>query len=435
MDGLKKYFEFDRLGTNFKTESLAGLTTFLAMAYILFVNPNVLSASGMPKEAVFTATALAAALATLTMGLYAKLPIALAPGMGLNAFFAYTVCVVWEIPWQTALAGVLVSGFLMMMLSVSGLREIIINAIPSELKQAVGAGIGLFICLVGLKNAGIVVANPDTIISLGDFSNPEVLLAIFGLVITIFMLVRNIYAAVFFGMVITSIIGMFFGIIPLPDRIVDAVPSLNPIVGEAIWALKDVFTPTMLVVIATYLFMDFFDTAGTLMAVTRQAGLVKEDDKIPNVDKALISDSSATIVGSVLGTSSTTSYVESTAGVAVGGRSGFTAVVVGLLFIFSLFFSPLLGVVTNAVTAPALIVVGILMCRSLQGIAWWRMEVAAPVFFAMVMMPFTYSITTGIACGFILYPICHWLTGKGRTVHPIMWFLAFVFLLYFIFLV
>ena len=297
MDGLKKYFEFDRLGTNFKTESLAGLTTFLAMAYILFVNPNVLSASGMPKEAVFTATALAAALATLTMGLYAKLPIALAPGMGLNAFFAYTVCVVWEIPWQTALAGVLVSGFLMMMLSVSGLREIIINAIPSELKQAVGAGIGLFICLVGLKNAGIVVANPDTIISLGDFSNPEVLLAIFGLVITIFMLVRNIYAAVFFGMVITSIIGMFFGIIPLPDRIVDAVPSLNPIVGEAIWALKDVFTPTMLVVIATYLFMDFFDTAGTLMAVTRQAGLVKEDDKIPNVDKALISDSSATIVG------------------------------------------------------------------------------------------------------------------------------------------
>ena len=398
MDGLKKYFEFDRLGTNFKTESLAGLTTFLAMAYILFVNPNVLSASGMPKEAVFTATALAAALATLTMGLYAKLPIALAPGMGLNAFFAYTVCVVWEIPWQTALAGVLVSGFLMMMLSVSGLREIIINAIPSELKQAVGAGIGLFICLVDVKNAGIVVANPDTIISLGDFSNPEVLLAIFGLVITIFMLVRNIYAAVFFGMVITSIIGMFFGIIPLPDRIVDAVPSLNPIVGEAIWALKDVFTPTMLVVIATYLFMDFFDTAGTLMAVTRQAGLVKEDDKIPNVDKALISDSSATIVGSVLGTSSTTSYVESTAGVAVGGRSGFTAVVVGLLFIFSLFFSPLLGVVTNAVTAPALIVVGILMCRSLQGIAWWRMEVAAPVFFAMVMMPFTYSIATGIAC-------------------------------------
>ena len=435
MNTLRKYFEFDRLGTDFKKESIAGLTTFLAMAYILFVNPNVLSASGMPKEAVFTATALAAAVATFIMGFWAKLPIGLAPGMGLNAFFAYTVCAQMGIPWQTALAGVFISGILMLIISVTGLREIIINAIPSVLKQAVGAGIGLFICLIGLKNAGIIVANEDTLMALGDFKDPTVLLTIFGLVLTVFMLVRNIYAAVFFGMVITSIVGMIVGIIPLPTKIVDAVPSLEPVFGQAITSLGDVFTsPTMLAVVFTYLFMDFFDTAGTLMAVTSQAGLVK-DNKIPNAGKALVADSSATVVGSVLGTSSTTSFVESTAGVAVGGRSGFTAVVVAILFLFSLFFSPLLGVVTSAVTAPALIVVGILMCKSLAGIEWNRIEIAAPVFFTMVMMPFTYSIATGIALGFIIYPLSMLISKKGEKVHPIMWLLAVLFVLYFFFLV
>lgn len=435
MDGLRKYFEFDRLGTNFKKESIAGLTTFLAMAYILFVNPDVLSASGMPKEAVFTATALAAAIATLIMGLYAKLPIALAPGMGLNAFFAYSVCGAMGIPWQTAIAGVFVSGILMLIISVTGLREMIINAIPSALKQAVGAGIGLFICLIGLKNAGIIVPNEATVMALGDFTNPAVLLALFGLVVTVLLLVRNIYAAVFFGMVLTSIVGMISGIIPLPTGFVGAIPSLEPVFGAAISSLGDVFTsPAMLAVVFTYLFMDFFDTAGTLMAVTSQAGLVKEN-KIPNVEKALVADSSATVVGSVLGTSSTTSFVESTAGVAVGGRSGFTAVVVAILFLLSLFLSPLLGVVTPAVTAPALIVVGILMCKSLAGIEWNRIEIAAPVFFTMVMMPFTYSIATGIALGFIIYPISMLISKKGEKVHPIMWVLAVIFLLYFIFLV
>lgn len=431
MNGLKKYFEFDRLGTDLKTEGFAGLTTFLAMAYILFVNPNVLAASGMPKEAVFTATALAAALATLIMGLYAKLPIALAPGMGLNAFFAYTVCGAMGIPWETALAGVFVSGILMLIISISGLRELVINAIPMALKQAVGAGIGLFICLIGLKNAGIIVPDKDTIMALGDFTDPKILLALFGLVVTVLLLVRNIYAAVFFGMVITSIVGMVFGVISVPSAVVGAVPSLEPIFGAAVGALGDVFTPTMIAVIFTYLFMDFFDTAGTLMAVTSQAGLVK-DNKIPNVEKALVADSSATVVGSVLGTSSTTSFVESTAGVAVGGKSGFTAVVVAILFLLSLFFAPLLGIVTEAVTAPALIVVGILMCKSLAGIEWNRIEIAAPVFFTMVMMPFTYSIATGIALGFIIYPISMLISKKGEKVHPIMWVLAVIFVLYFI---
>ena len=434
MNGLKKYFEFDRLGTNFKTESLAGVTTFLAMAYILFVNPSVLAVAGMPQDAVFTATALAAALATLIMGFYAKLPIALAPGMGLNAFFAYTVCGAMGIPWQNALAGVFVSGILMLIISVSGLREMIINAIPTPLKQAVGAGIGLFICLIGLKNAGIIVPNEATIMALGDFSDPKILLALFGLVITVLMLVRNIYAAVFFGMIITSIVGMIFGIIRTPTGIVGAVPSLEPIFGAVFGSFTDVFTPSMLAVVFTYLFMDFFDTAGTLMAVTSQAGLVKEDGKIPNVEKALVADSTATVVGSVLGTSSTTSFVESTAGVAVGGKTGFTAVVAAILFLLSLFFSPLLSVVTEAVTAPALIVVGILMCKSLAGMEWNRIEIAAPVFFTMVMMPFTYSIATGIALGFIIYPISMLLSKKGEKVHPIMWVLAVIFLLYFLFL-
>ena len=434
MNGLKKYFEFDRLGTNFKTESLAGVTTFLAMAYILFVNPSVLAVAGMPQDAVFTATALAAALATLIMGFYAKLPIALTPGMGLNAFFAYTVCGAMGIPWQNALAGVFVSGILMLIISVSGLREMIINAIPTPLKQAVGAGIGLFICLIGLKNAGIIVPNEATIMALGDFSDPKILLALFGLVITVLMLVRNIYAAVFFGMIITSIVGMIFGIIRTPTGIVGAVPSLEPIFGAVFGSFTDVFTPSMLAVVFTYLFMDFFDTAGTLMAVTSQAGLVKEDGKIPNVEKALVADSTATVVGSVLGTSSTTSFVESTAGVAVGGKTGFTAVVAAILFLLSLFFSPLLSVVTEAVTAPALIVVGILMCKSLAGMEWNRIEIAAPVFFTMVMMPFTYSIATGIALGFIIYPISMLLSKKGEKVHPIMWVLAVIFLLYFLFL-
>ena len=270
--------------------------------------------------------------------------------------------------------------------------------------------------------------------ALGDFSDPKILLALFGLVITVLMLVRNIYAAVFFGMIITSIVGMIFGIIRTPTGIVGAVPSLEPIFGAVFGSFTDVFTPSMLAVVFTYLFMDFFDTAGTLMAVTSQAGLVKEDGKIPNVEKALVADSTATVVGSVLGTSSTTSFVESTAGVAVGGKTGFTAVVAAILFLLSLFFSPLLSVVTEAVTAPALIVVGILMCKSLAGMEWNRIEIAAPVFFTMVMMPFTYSIATGIALGFIIYPISMLLSKKGEKVHPIMWVLAVIFLLYFLFL-
>ena len=300
---MKKYFNFDELGTNYRTEFLAGLTTFLAMAYILFVNPATLSLQGieelpegvtrMDPGAVFTATAIAAAVGTLVMGLLAKYPIALAPGMGLNAFFAYTVVLGYGIPWETALAGVLVSGLIFMALTLSGLREKIINYIPANLKMAVGAGIGLFIASIGLQNAGIIVGNSDTLVSLGDFSSPPVILALFGLVVSVILLALNIRGGIFYGMVITSIVGMIFGLIEAPtalNDIVGEVPSLEPTFGKAITNFGNIFTLEMLVVILTFLFVDFFDTAGTLVAVANQAGLMK-DNKLPRAGRALFADS------------------------------------------------------------------------------------------------------------------------------------------------
>lgn len=433
---MKKYFQFEELGTNFKTEFVAGMTTFLAMAYILFVNPATLSDAGMPEGAVFTATALAAAVGTLTMGVLGKYPIALAPGMGLNAFFAYTVVLQYGIPWETALSGVLVSGVIFIFLSLSGLREIIINAIPGNLKLAVGAGIGLYIAFIGLSNSGLVVANEATLVGLGDMTNPNVLLTIFGLVVAIILLTRNIKAGIFYGMIITAIAGMLFGLIAVPqgiNDIVGSVPSLAPTFGQAFLNFGDIFTIEMLVVILTFLFVDFFDTAGTLVAVATQAGLVK-DNKLPRAGRALLADSTATVVGATVGTSTTTSFVESTAGVGAGGRSGFTSVVTAGFFLLALFFSPLLAIVTNAVTAPALIIVGILMASQLKNIEWDKFEVAVPSFFIILMMSLTYSIATGIAIGFIFYPITMIVKGRAKEVHPIMYGLFVIFILYFIFL-
>lgn len=433
---MKKYFQFEELGTNFKTEFVAGMTTFLAMAYILFVNPATLSDAGMPEGAVFTATALAAAVGTLTMGVLGKYPIALAPGMGLNAFFAYTVVLQYGIPWETALSGVLVSGVIFIFLSLSGLREIIINAIPGNLKLAVGAGIGLYIAFIGLSNSGLVVANEATLVGLGDMTNPNVLLTIFGLVVAIILLTRNIKAGIFYGMIITAIAGMLFGLIAVPqgiNDIVGSVPSLAPTFGQAFLNFGDIFTIEMLVVILTFLFVDFFDTAGTLVAVATQAGLVK-DNKLPRAGRALLADSAATVVGATVGTSTTTSFVESTAGVGAGGRSGFTSVVTAGFFLLALFFSPLLAIVTNAVTAPALIIVGIMMASQLKNVEWDKFEVAVPSFFIILMMSLTYSIATGIAIGFIFYPITMIVKGKAKEVHPIMYGLFFIFILYFIFL-
>ncbi|WP_307397978.1 NCS2 family permease [Bacillus horti] len=432
---MDRFFGLKEQGTTVRKEFVAGLTTFLAMAYILFVNTDMLSATGMDPGAVFVATALAAALGSLIMGLLANYPVALAPGMGINAFFAFTVVLGMGIPWQTALAGTFVSGVIFFILTLFKIRETIINGIPEQMKLAVGAGIGLFIAFIGFQNAGIVVAEEATIVGLGDILSPPVLLTVFGLVVSAILMIRGIKGGIFFGMILTSIAGIIFGLIDAPSQIVSSVPSLEPTFGVL---FKDffehVFRKEMILVIFTMLFIDFFDTAGTLVAVTRQAGLMK-DGKLPRAGRALSADAVATMGGAVLGTSTTTSYIESSAGVAVGGRTGLTAVFTALFFIVALFFSPLLGVVTSNVTAPALIIVGVLMASSLKAIEWDKLEYAIPAFLTIVIMPFAYSISTGIAAGFLLYPIFMIFKGRHKEVHPIMYVLFFVFVAYFIWLV
>ncbi|TWT14514.1 NCS2 family permease [Planomicrobium sp. CPCC 101079] len=445
---MKKYFLFDELGTNYRREIIGGLTTFLAMAYILVVNPLTLTLDSVPDldaslrmdyGAVFMATALAAAIGCLIMGILAKYPIALAPGMGLNAFFAYTVILTYGIPWQTALTGVLFSGLIFIVLSLSGIRETIINAIPADLKLAVGAGIGLYITFIGFQNAGIIVADPATMVGLGNLSDSSTLLAIFGLVVTVIFMVRRIKGGIFFGMILAAIVGMIFGIVNLPSSVIDFnVPSMAPTFGVALDPIlhdpSSLVTIEFLVIVLTFLFVDFFDTAGTLVAVASQARLMK-DDKLPRAGKALLADAVATVSGAIFGTSTTTSYIESTAGVAAGARSGFAAVVTGVLFLISILFYPLLEVVTSAVTAPALIIVGVLMVSAIGRIDWTKFEIAVPAFLTMIAMPLGYSIATGIAIGFIFYPITMIAAGKGKQVHPIMYGLFIIFILYFIFLV
>lgn len=443
---MKNYFKFDELGTNYRQEFIGGLTTFLSMAYILILNPITLSletvkdlpdALRMDHGSVFVATAVAAAIGTLLMGLLAKYPIALAPGMGLNAFFAYTVILTMGIPWQTALTGVLFSGLIFVILSLSGVREKIINSIPAELKLAVGSGIGLFITFVGLQNAKIIVGDEAVLVGLGNLRDGNVVLAIVGIVITVILMTRGVNGSIFFGILITGIIGMVSGVVPKPSGIVGPVPSIEPTFGAALEPIfnapGEVFTLQMLVVVLTFLFVDFFDTAGTLVAVAQQAGLMK-GDTLPRAGKALLADSSATVVGAILGTSTTTSYIESSAGVAAGARTGFASIVTAILFLLSLFFYPLLGVITSSVTAPALIIVGVLMVSGIGGIDWKKFEIAVPAFFTIISMPLTYSIATGIGIGFIFYPITMLVKGRAKEIHPIMYGFFVVFLLYFIFI-
>lgn len=442
---MKKYFRFEELETNYRTEFMAGMTTFLAMAYILFVNPSTLSLEGidlpagiegMDKGAVFTATAIAAAVGSLIMGVLARYPIGLAPGMGLNAFFAYTVVLGYGIPWQTALSGVLASGIIFIILTLSGLREKIINLIPANLKLAVGAGIGFFIAFIGFQNAGIIVGNDATLVAIGDLTNPNVLLAVFGIVISVILLSLKVRGGIFYGMIITSVAGIIVGLIAPPTGVSDIVstpPSVASTFGQAFFNFGDIFTLQMLVVILTFLFVDFFDTAGTLVAVATQAGLMR-NNKLPRAGKALFADSSATVAGAIIGTSTTTAYVESTAGVGAGGRTGFTAVVTAGFFLLALFFSPLLSIITVEVTAPALIIVGVMMSKSLQHIEWDKFEVAVPAFFTIAAMPLTYSIATGIAIGFVFYPITYIMKGRAKEIHPVMYGLSVIFILYFIFL-
>ncbi|MCS4486001.1 NCS2 family permease [Staphylococcus americanisciuri] len=441
---MRRYFRFDEHQTNYKREILGGLTTFLSMAYILAVNPQVLSLAGvdgipadqkMDQGAIFVATALAAFVGCLFMGLIARYPIALAPGMGLNAFFAFTVVLTMGIPWQVGLTGVFFSGLFFAILTATGLREIIINAIPFEMKMAVSSGIGLFITFVGLQSSGIIVNNDATLVTLGKITDPSVLLAVFGIVITVILYTKRVSGAIFLGMVITAIVGLLTHQIAPPTGVIGKIPSIAPTFGAAFESFQDpaqLFTIQFLIVILTFLFIDFFDTAGTIVAVASQAGFMK-DNKLPRAGRALFADSLATMTGAIFGTTTTTSYIESTSGVAVGARTGLASIVTGICFLLALFFSPLMAVVTSAVTTPALVVVGVLMASNLAEISWKKFEVAVPAFVTIIMMPLSYSIATGIACGFIFYPITMLLTKRHKEVHPIMYVLMVIFILYFVF--
>ncbi|MBM7647650.1 AGZA family xanthine/uracil permease-like MFS transporter [Bacillus ectoiniformans] len=430
---MERFFQFQERETSYKQETVAGITTFLSMAYILIVNPIILSQSGMDKGAVFTATALSAIIGSLLIGLLANYPIGIAPSMGLNSFFTFSVCIGMGVPWQTALTGVFIAGVLFVLLSLLKIREMIINVIPQDLKHAIAGGIGFFIAFIGLKNAGIIVGSEATFVSLGDIHSPPVLLALFGFVITVIMMIRGVKGAIFYGMVLSTIAGMIAGIIDQPKQIVGAIPSLEPTFGVVFDHIGQVFTPEMLAVIFTFLFVAFFDTAGALIAIASQAGLMK-NNQIPNAGRALLADSSATVVGSVLGTSTVAAMIESSAGIAAGGRTGFTSIIISGFFAIALFFSPLLSVVTAEVTAPALIIVGALMAREVKNIQWERLEITIPSFAILLMMPLTFSVANGIALGFIMYPVTMLTLGKKDEIHPLMYLLFAAFLAYFIFL-
>ena len=439
---LEKLFHLKENKTSVRTELIAGLTTFLAMAYILGVNPSVLGDAGMDVSSVFLATALSAAVASVIMGLLANYPVALAAGMGVNALFAYTVCGQMGYSWSAALAGVFISGVIFILISVTGVRKMIINAIPVQMKLAIGAGIGFFIAFVGLKNAGIVVANESTFEAIGNFSDPTVLLALFGILITLLLVIRKVPAAVFVGMVITALIGIVAGAVfhiegmpSLPDGSFITTNFHMEGAGAFMNGFGELFADPAksLVMIFSFLFVDFFDTAGTLVAIGSKIGLVNpQTGELKNAERALLADAIGTVFGAAVGTSTVTSFVESSSGVGVGGRTGLTAVTTGVLFLLSILISPLiLSAVTNAVTAPALVVVGVMMAQQLKSIDWEDMMIAAAAFVTIIVMVLGYSISNGIAFGFIVYTIGMIGAGKTKDIHPTVWVLDVIFLIYF----
>ena len=419
-----------------KTEIIAGITTFLTMAYILGVNPNILSTAGIPRQSVFIATALSAGIASIIMGLVANYPVALAPGMGVNAFFTYTVVLTYGYTWQEGLSLVFMSGIIFLLISITGIRKKIIDSIPTSLKQAIGAGIGFFIAFIGLVNSGIIVKNEATLVGIGNLREPATILAIIGIVITIYLMSLNIRAALFFGLVITAFIGFILGLFGYENMpYFSNIASVNfeyETFGAFLQGFKTILTKKdLFIVVFTFLFVDFFDTAGTLLAVCSKIGLVDENENVQNIDKALLADSTGTIIGSILGTSTVTSYIESTSGVAAGGRTGVTAITTGILFLSSTLFFPLLTLITPSVVAPALICVGILMATQLSNIDWHDFTAAASGFFTIIMMILGYSIADGIATGFIVYIITMIAKGDAKKVKPTVWFLTVIFILHF----
>lgn len=433
-----KYFRLSEKKTDVKTEVIAGITTYITMAYILFVNPDILSKAGMDYNAVFLATCLSAAIGTLIMGFYANIPFAQAPGMGLNAFFTYGVVMGLGYTWQQALAAIFISGILFILLTVTGAREAIIKAIPTSLKHAISGGIGLFIALLGFTNAGIIVADPNTFLAFSRFDNAPVILAVIGLVITGILMVKNVKGSILIGIVATTLIGIPMGVTNTSINAslsFDLSPTLMKMdfagllkLGEAsfVGAIASVAT-----VIISFALVDMFDTIGTLIGTATKAGMLDENGDLPNMDKALLADAVATSAGAVLGTSTVTTFVESAAGVAAGGKTGLTAVTAGILFLFSVFLAPLAGIVPAQATAPALIIVGVLMMGAVKQVNFDDFEEALPAFFTIAIMPFTYSIANGIAAGLIFYPIMKISTGKAKEVHPTVYVLALLFILRF----
>ncbi|MBQ3536006.1 MAG: NCS2 family permease [Alistipes sp.] len=429
---LKKLLGFDPAKTTIRTEILAGVTTFLTMSYILAVNPGMFSLlDGMSAGAVFTSTALAAIVGCLVMALWAKLPFGLAPGMGLNAFFVYTVCMGMGYSWQFALTAVLIEGLIFIVLTLTNLREAIVNAIPTSLKNAIGAGIGLFIAFIGLQNAGVIANNDATLVSLGDITSGSALLALIGLVITGVLVVKNVRGALLIGILLTTLIGIPMGITNF-GGVVSAPHSISDIFCKFEW--ENVWSLDMLVIVFTFLFIDMFDTIGTLVGVCTKANMITPDGKIPRVKEAFMADAVATTVGACLGTSTTTTYVESASGVAQGGRTGLTAFVVACCFAVALFFSPLFLSIPSAATAAVLIIVGLFMLEPVKNIPLTDYAEAIPAFICIVMMPLAYSISDGILLGMISYVVLNVLCGNFKRITPTMYVLAILFVLKYIFI-
>lgn len=428
---LERYFEFTHLGTNWRTEILAGVTTFLTMAYIVLVNPAILSAAGVPLTGATAATCLSAAFGSLLMGVVARYPIALAPGMGLNAYFTYTVCLKMHIPWQTALGAVFISGVLFLLLTAAGVRQMILRSIPHELYAAVASGIGLFIAFIGFRNAGLIVSDPATLVSLGNIRNPTTALALFGLILMAALEATKIRGSILIGVIVTTGLAWTFGLVHWEHQ----GGGLQSLTQTALQLnIRGAVSKGLLEIIFVFFFVDLFDNLGTLVAVTKRAGLIAPDHSIPRLNRILFADATSTIFGSLTGTSTVTSYVESTAGVAAGGRSGVTAVVTGLLFLLAMGAAPFVGVVPNSATAPALILVGSMMLATVTEIRWHEPLVAVPAFLTLVLIPLTYSIANGLGFGIIAWAFLHLATGNWRRQDWLLYTLAALFALRFLYI-
>ncbi|WP_302823860.1 NCS2 family permease [Leyella stercorea] len=431
---LSKLFGFDPSKHNIKTEVMAGITTFLTMAYILAVNPSIfsnLADKGMDTNAVFTSTALAAIIGTLAMAIYAKKPFGLAPGMGLNAFFVFTVCLTMGYSWQFALTAILIEGFIFVVLTLTKVRTLIVDAIPASVKRAIGAGIGLFIAFIGLKNAGIIVESSATFVTIGTMTEGTALLGVIGIMLTSVLVIKNVPGSLLIGILATALIGIPMGVTHF-SGVVDTPPSVAPLFCQ--FEFHNIFTLDMLVVVFTFLFIDMFDTMGTLVGVCTKAGMMQKDGRIPGLNKAFMADAVATMAGACLGASTTTTYVESAAGVAQGGRSGLTAFSTAMCFVVAMFFAPLFLSIPAAATTPVLVIVGLFMLTPVKDIDLDDYAESIPAFITIVMMPLTYSISDGILCGVISYVLINMLCMNWKKLNPTLYVLAALFIMKYIFI-